>query len=317
MRQEERDVTETTRLPATPDGVMAAVDLLRAGRLVAFPSETVYGLGADARDGRAVAAIFTAKNRPSFNPLIIHVPDLPAAQRYGVFNDEAAALARAFWPGALTLVVPRREGLSDLVTAGGDLVAIRVPAHPLMQEVLRAFDGPVAGPSANPSGRISPTTANHVLQGLNGKIAAVLDGGACPVGVESTIIGWRDGHACLLREGGIPTEGIEKALGHPLTRGHDTAKPEAPGQMTSHYAPKGTIRLNASHPENDETWLGFGPGPEGLTLSATGDLQEAAANLFACLHALDDARRIAIAPIPDTGLGKAINDRLRRAAAPR
>ncbi|MBB5516976.1 L-threonylcarbamoyladenylate synthase [Rubricella aquisinus] len=317
MTQEERHVTATRRLPPTDAGVAEAAALLAAGALVAFPSETVYGLGADARNGQAVAAIYAAKERPSFNPLIIHVPDLAAAERWGVFSPEARALALAFWPGALTLVVPKRDGLSDLVTAGGPMVAIRVPAHPLAQRLLRAADAPIAGPSANPSGRISPTRVQHVLDGLDGRIAAVLDGGDCTVGVESTIVGWRAGRACLLRAGGVPKEALEAALAGPLQDGEDLETPEAPGQLTSHYAPNGTVRLNALAPNADEVWLGFGPGVDGLNLSRTGDLAEAAANLFACLHALNDAKKIAVAPIPDQGLGRAINDRLRRAAAPR
>jgi L-threonylcarbamoyladenylate synthase len=317
MTQEKRHVTHTECLPPTTDGIEKAAALLAAGRLVAFPSETVYGLGADARNGTAVAEIFAAKQRPSFNPLIIHVPDLATAERWAVFDNEARALAASFWPGALTLVLPKREGLSDLVTAGGPKVAIRVPAHPLAQQLLRRVDAPIAGPSANPSGRISPTTARHVMDGLGGQIAAVLDGGRCPVGVESTIIGWRGGGATLLRAGGVPKEALEAALGAVLSDGADIEMPEAPGQLSSHYAPNGTVRLNATEPQDDEAWLGFGEGPEGLNLSRRGDLAEAAANLFACLHALNTAEKIAVASIPDIGLGRAINDRLRRAAAPR
>ncbi|MBI1220506.1 MAG: threonylcarbamoyl-AMP synthase [Rhodobacteraceae bacterium] len=313
-------ITET--LPATPDGLTRAAALLAVGGLVAFPTETVYGLGADARSDRAVAGIFAAKGRPRFNPLIVHLPDLAAASRFAVVTDEAARLADAFWPGPLTLVLPLRPeaGLSPLVTAGLTTVAIRVPAHPVAQALLHAFGGPLAAPSANPSGRVSPTRAAHVLDGLAGLIAAVVDGGACGVGVESTIVGM-DGAATLLRPGGLPAEAIEACLGGPL------AVPQggvisAPGQLASHYAPGAPVRLNVTAPAAGDLWIGFGPtsADAPLTLSATGDLMEAAAALFQTLRtadALAAGRTIAFAPIPDHGLGRAINDRLRRAAAPR
>jgi len=297
-----------------------AASILTGGGLVAFPTETVYGLGADARDDTAVAKIYAAKGRPSFNPLIVHVSDMQAAARYVTMTESAVQLAQAFWPGALTLVLPLRgdAGISKLVTAGLDTLAIRVPDHPVGHGLLAAFNGPIAAPSANPSGRISPTTADHVIAGLDGKIDAVIDGGACPVGLESTIISCVD-TPTLLRAGGIPVEAVEACLGHPLAQSLDAETPTAPGQLASHYAPKGTVRLNAKAAEEGETYLGFGAMQADLSLSPSGDLLEAAANLFDCLHQLDamGASRIAVAPIPEKGLGRAINDRLRRAAAPR
>ncbi|MDH3262767.1 MAG: L-threonylcarbamoyladenylate synthase [Paracoccaceae bacterium] len=302
-------------------GIARAAALLKAGELVAFPTETVYGLGADARDDRAVARIFEAKGRPRFNPLIVHVADLDPARRVAAFTPEAEALASAFWPGPLTLVLPLKPeaGISPLVTAGLDMVALRMPAHPLARALLAAFGGPLAGPSANPSGRVSPTRAEHVLDGLGGRIAAVLDGGPCAVGVESTIVGL-DGAARLLRPGGLPAEAIEACLGRPLVAAGEAARPTSPGQLASHYAPEAPLRLNAGKTRPGEVLLGFGPGAAGarLNLSPAGDLVEAAANLFHYLRALDaEGKPIAVSPIPETGLGRAINDRLRRAAAPR
>ncbi len=305
-----------------------AAEALRAGRLVAFPTETVYGLGADATDDSAVAAIFEAKGRPRINPLIAHVADIDAAMRLGRFGEAARRLAEAFWPGPLTLVVPRAEGcpVSLLATAGLDTLAVRVPAHPLAQKLLRAFGGPVVAPSANVSGRLSPTEAEHVAESpLAEKVAVILDGDECPVGVESTIIGFDpDGTAVLLRPGGIPREEIEAVLGEPLRTGKGgEGTPSAPGQLSSHYAPRARLRLNASAPEEGEMFLAFGPdapkGVPGLNLSPAGDLREAAANLFAYLRILDETGvdSIAVAPVPEHGLGEAINDRLRRAAAPR
>ncbi|MEQ3643750.1 MAG: L-threonylcarbamoyladenylate synthase [Paracoccus sp. (in: a-proteobacteria)] len=313
---------QTLRLITDPAGLAQAARLLAQGRCVAIPTETVYGLAADARDGAAVAGIYQAKGRPSFNPLIVHVADLSAAQAVADLPPQALTLARAFWPGALTLVVPLRAdaGIAGLVTAGLDTIGIRVPAHPVAQALLRASGAPLAAPSANASGRISPTTADHVLHpdgGLDGRIAAVLDGGACPVGVESTIIGWQDGRPTLLRPGGIPVEAIAAALGEPLAAHHaDPSAPNAPGQLSSHYAPQSALRLNAA-PAPGETHLSFGvPGP--FSLSETGDLTQAAARLFDLLRRADAlGRPISVAPIPDHGLGQAINDRLRRAAAPR
>lgn len=312
---------QTESLDASPKGIARAAELLRDGDLVAFPTETVYGLGGDARSDLAVARIFEAKARPRFNPLIVHVADLAQARQFAVVDARAEAVAAAFWPGPLTLVLPLRAeaGLSPYVTAELGSVAIRIPAHPVAQALLRAFGGPLAAPSANPSGRISPTRAAHVLAGLDGRIAAVLDGGSCAVGVESTILGLVDAPV-LLRQGGVTQEALEALLG-PLAMGGDSAKPSAPGQLASHYAPKAAVRLNAETPGADEIYLGFGAGAADLNLSATGDLVEAAANLFHLLRQADAragvGQSIAIAPIPEQGLGRAINDRLRRAAAPR
>jgi len=310
---------ETERLPATAEGIARAAEVLANGSLVAFPTETVYGLGADARQGDAVAAIYEAKGRPSFNPLIVHVADIKSAQTYVEWSAQADALARLFWPGPLTLVLPLREGhgLSSLVTAGLSTVGLRVPAHPAAQAMLAHFDGPVAAPSANLSGRISPTTADHVLAGLDGRIAAVLDDGACAVGVESTIIGFDNMQAVLLRAGGVAAEEIEAVLGTSLAL-PEAGSITAPGQMSSHYAPSGAVRLNATKARAGEHMLGFGAVDGTLNLSASGDLAEAAANLFGHLH-LPDALGgpIAVAPVPMRGLGVAINDRLNRAAAPR
>lgn len=308
----------------SPDdaGVAQAAELLRRGELVAFPTETVYGLGGDARSNRAVEGIFAAKGRPSFNPLIVHLPDLAAAETIAEIGPKARDLATAFWPGPLTLVLPLRAdaGISPLVTAGLPTVAIRVPAHPLAQRLLRAFGGPVAAPSANPSGRVSPTRAEHVLEGLPGRIAAVLDGGPCAVGLESTIL-LADPDPMLLRPGGLPVEALEAALGARLAIADPAAMPTAPGQLASHYAPEATVRLNATSARDAEVLVGFGAVRGLLSLSETGDLVEAAARLFQILREADrlagPGGRIAFAPVPETGLGRAINDRLRRAAAPR
>lgn len=312
-----------TRTLAPDDvGITEAARLLATGDLVAFPTETVYGLGGDARSDRAVARIYEAKGRPSFNPLIVHLPDLVAVEKIAHVGVKARMLAQAFWPGPLTLVLPLRDGagISPLVTAGLQTVAVRVPAHPLAQRLLRAFDGPLAAPSANPSGRVSPTTAAHVLEGLTGRIAAVLDGGPCAVGLESTIV-LADPEPVLLRPGGVPVEVLEAALGQPLAMGGDAGKPASPGQLASHYAPEAALRLDATDPRPGEVLVGFGPVKGALTLSETGDLVEAASRLFQSLRAADrlagPGGRIAFAPVPETGLGRAINDRLRRAAAPR
>lgn len=313
----------TETLAATDAGIARAADLLRQGRLVAFPTETVYGLGGDARNDTAVARIFEAKGRPRFNPLIVHVPTLASAAAVAVFDDRARDLAEAFWPGPLTLVLPLRPeaGLSPLVTAGLGTVAVRVPAHPLARALLTAFGGPLAAPSANPSGRVSPTRAAHVLAGLSGKVAAVLDGGACEVGVESTILGLAEPEPRLLRPGGLPVEALEAALRVSIATGGSAEKPSAPGQLASHYAPSAAVRLNAHAAETGEILVGFGPVRGDLTLSESGDMVEAAAALFHTLREADalagPAGRIAFAPVPDHGLGRAINDRLRRAAAPR
>lgn len=311
----------------SPDqrGISRAAEFLRNGGLVAFPTETVYGLGADARNDRAVAGIFAAKNRPSFNPLIVHVPDLDHAARIAEFSGTARDLAQAFWPGALTLVLPLRAdaGIAPLVSAGLDSIAVRVPAHPLARDLLRACGCPLAAPSANPSGGVSPTRSAHVMAGLSGRIDAVLDGGPSAVGVESTIIGLT-GAPGLLRPGGIPVEAIEACLGQTLNQEVPvTGTPNAPGQLESHYAPGAGVRLNVTRPDAGALWLGFGPDCADATwnLSPAGDLTEAAANLFGMLRDLDDlaveGQGIAVAPVPDHGLGRAINDRLRRAAAPR
>ena len=311
---------QTKLLSANAVGFRAAADLLQEGELVAFPTETVYGLGGDARNDMAVARIFEAKGRPRFNPLIVHVNSISAAREFVEWPEQADILAQAFWPGPMTLVLPLKagSGLSPLVTADLPTLAIRVPAHPVAQSLLGAFDGPVAAPSANPSGRISPTTAEHVMNGLAGRIAAVLDGGPCEVGVESTIIGLAN-TPILLRPGGLPIEVLEAALQGPLTV-HTSDDPlTAPGQLASHYAPDAKVRLNAAEKRANEVLLGFGSVTADLNLSPAGDLTEAAANLFHHLHALDakGAAAIAVTPIPDRGLGRAINDRLRRAAAPR
>ena len=310
-------------LPADADGLAQAAQILGTGGLVAFPTETVYGLGADARDGGAVARIYEAKGRPSFNPLIVHVADLAAARGLAAFDDTATRLADAFWPGPLTLVVPLLGAgpVSPLVTAGLSSVAIRVPAHPVARALLEAFDGPLAAPSANPSGKISPTQAAHVAGGLEGRIDALLDGGACDVGLESSIVACLpDQPVAMLREGGLPREAIEACLGQSLHISDGTPDaPNAPGQLMSHYAPEGQVRLNVTTPQDDEVLLGFGAVEATLNLSPSGDLTEAAAALFGHLHRLDamGARRIAVSPIPEKGIGRAINDRLRRAAAPR
>jgi L-threonylcarbamoyladenylate synthase len=322
----------TRRLGA--DQVAEAARLLRAGELVAFPTETVYGLGADARNGRAVAAVFEAKGRPHFNPLICHFPDAQSAFAEVIADDRARALAAAFWPGPLTLVLPRRtECRIDLLAGAGlDTLAVRVPAHPLALELLRAAAIPIAGPSANRSGAVSPTTPEHVLEGLSGRIAAVLDGGACDVGVESTVLDVAMGGAALLRPGGVPVEAIEAVIGPvsrplPISAAEKTRTLRSPGMMLSHYAPNLPVRLGAVEVAADEALLAFGPPLPGAglvwQLSEPGDLREAAARLFAGLRHLDaeggrqGLSRIAAMPIPESGLGAAINDRLARAAAPR
>ncbi len=312
-------IPTTLELTADPDGIARAADLLRQGLLVAFPTETVYGLGGDARDGEAVARIYEAKGRPSFNPLIAHVASVEAAQRFVQWSDQAERLANAFWPGPLTLVLPLKpgHGVSSLVTAGLDTLAVRVPAHPTARALLAAVDGPVAAPSANPSGQISPTTAAHVHAGLGGRIAAVLDDGPCGVGLESTIVGLA-GEPSLLRPGGVALEQIETVLNTRLHLHKAGDMLTAPGQLQSHYAPDAPVRLNAETVQGDEVLLGLGPIACDMNLSETSNLTEAAANLFAALHSLNETGRpIAVSPIPDHGLGAAINDRLRRAAAPR
>ena len=308
----------TELLPEDDSGIARAAALLRAGGLVAFPTETVYGLGADATDDTAVARIYEAKGRPQFNPLIVHLPDIAAARRAGRIEGDALRLAEAFWPGPLTLVVPVLDDrLSPLLRAGLPTVALRVPDLLLTRRLLAETGRPVAAPSANPSGRVSPTRAEHVMQGLNGRIEAVLDGGPCPVGVESTIVGF-DPEPVLLRPGGLPAEAIEAALGRALALAPKTERPSAPGQLSSHYAPEAALRLDAVEALPGEVLIGFGPVAGDATLSESGDLVEAAARLFHLLREMDrPGARIAVAPIPDHGLGRAIRDRLARAAAPR
>jgi len=312
-----------TRLEPDEPGIAEAARLLGEGGLVALPTETVYGLAADARNDRAVARIYEAKGRPSFNPLIVHLADLAAVERIAELPGAARDLAAAFWPGPMTLVLPLREGagLSPLVTAGLPTVALRLPAHPAMRAVLEAFGGPVAAPSANPSGRISATRAEHVIAGLGHRVDAVLDAGPCAVGVESTILAPGETGLRLLREGGLTRENVEAVAG-PVTEDVTPGKVEAPGQLSSHYAPGVPVRLGGNA-EAEEVSIGFGPGTADLNLSETGDLVEAAAQLFDILHEADalaaarGAGAIRVADVPDEGLGRAINDRLRRAAAPR
>ncbi|HWZ37554.1 MAG TPA: L-threonylcarbamoyladenylate synthase [Bradyrhizobium sp.] len=322
----------TLILPAGEAAVAEATRMLEAGGLVAFPTETVYGLGADATNPAAVARLYQAKGRPAFNPLISHVADLSAAEKIGRFGAEASALARAFWPGPLTLVLPKTRdcAVADLATAGLDTTAIRVPSHPLARAILTAFGKPVVAPSANLSGHVSPTTAAHVQSDLDGRIDLIVDGGPVEVGVESTVVGCFDA-PMLLRPGGLPREAIERLLGRALLQApadaeSDSGQPLAPGMLASHYAPRTRVRLNATTIAPGEALLAFGPPVAGsehaaavMNLSARGDLNEAAASLFGYLRALDAraATTIAVMPIPDHGLGEAINDRLRRAAVGR
>ncbi len=308
---------------AGPATTARAVALLRAGQPIGLPTETVYGLAADACDDAAVARIFEMKGRPTFNPLIVHVADLALAETLVEMPPLAARMAARFWPGPLTFVLPRRPGcaVSLLASAGLDTLAIRMPAHPVARDILRAFGGPLAAPSANRSGRISPTTARHVAEEL--PVAMVVDGGPCTVGVESTIVGFDGGRPVLLRPGGISAEDLADLAGVPLATREDTAAVSAPGQLSSHYAPRAPVRLGATELRAGEALLAFGrplPGARvAENLSPSGDLTEAAANLFAMLRALDlpGVTGIAVMPVPETGLGAAINDRLRRAAAPR
>jgi L-threonylcarbamoyladenylate synthase len=306
------------QLSAAPDAIVRAARILAGGGLVAFPTETVYGLGADATNGQAVAGIFAAKGRPHFNPLIVHVETPAQAARHVEFSPMARRLADAFWPGALTLVLPRRADttLSHLVSAGLDTVALRMPSHPVARELLRRLGRPIAAPSANVSGRISATTAAHVAESLSDRIDFILDGGPATLGLESTVIGFDGTVPVLLRPGAIAREEIEAVVG-PLAAPDDAIR--SPGQLESHYAPRARLRLNADNLRPGEVLLGFGEAAgAGRNLSLRGDLKEAAANLFAMLRELDSgAAIIAVSPIPQTGLGEAINDRLTRAAAPR
>ncbi|MCH8490660.1 MAG: threonylcarbamoyl-AMP synthase [Oceanicaulis sp.] len=320
----------TDTLPAhDSDALDEAARVLARGGLVAVPTETVYGLAADATQGEAVARIYEAKGRPRFNPLIVHVDSLEMAERLVELGETGRALAKAFWPGPLTLVAPMRDGagVASLVTAGLDTLAVRWPDSPALTGLIARLGHPLAAPSANRSGAVSPTTAAHVRDGLGGRIELILDGGACRIGVESTIVSvagdLAGGATALLRPGGAARSAIEAVTG-PLSAAHaDSHRPNAPGQLTSHYAPRVQMRLNANLPLEGESFLAFGPRPavvgcEVVNLSERSDLVEAAANLFAAMRSLDGlGRPIAVAPIPDTGLGEAINDRLRRAAADR
>ncbi len=319
----------TLRLEADDAGIARAVRLLVQGELVAFPTETVYGLGADATNPAAVAALYAAKGRPAFNPLIAHAATLAEALRLGDFSALARELAARFWPGPLTLVVPLLPSgpVCELARAGLESLAIRVPDHPLAQAIIRAAGRPIAAPSANRSGHVSPSTAAHVHRDLDGRIAAVLDGGASRVGVESTIVAVLGDQVAMLRPGGVPRAAIEAVLGHALAEARDAGgQPLAPGRLASHYAPAQRLRLNATAIAPGEACLAFGPAlPPGaepgltLNLSPGGDLREAAANLYAHLRALDRLAccGLAAVPVPHEGLGEALNDRLQRAAAPR
>ena len=303
---------DTRVMPLSDEAIAEAARLVLAGQPVAVPTETVYGLAADATNAEAVARIYAAKGRPAFNPLIVHVPDLQAAERVGRFNEQARELALKHWPGPLTLVVPLREesGIASIVTAGLPTIALRVPAHPAMQALLKACGKPLAAPSANASGLISPTRASHVLASLGGRVPLVIDGGATQRGIESTIVAATGGALRLLRRGPIEIDALE--LSRP-------SAVEAPGQLASHYAPGKPLRLDATEAEEDEYLIGFGPVDGDVTLSKAGDPVEAAARLFDLLHQADAAPqpRIAIAPIPGDGIAAAIRDRLKRAAAPR
>ncbi len=310
--------------PADAAAIAAAAGLLRAGRLVAFPTETVYGLGADATDDHAVAAVFAAKGRPAFNPLIVHVADTDAARALTVWNDTAERLVAAFWPGPLTLVLPRRGDcpVSLLASAGLDTIAVRVPAHPLARRLLRETGRPVAAPSANASGRISPTRAVHVAESLGDAVDLILDGGPCEVGLESTVVAIDGEDVTILRHGAVTREDIESVVGMVGEATEDAHAPRAPGMLLRHYAPDHPLRLDAADAHPGEAYLGFGDSADrdaavSRNLSPAGELIEAAANLFACLRELDAeaVTGIAVAPIPESGLGRAINDRLRRAAA--
>jgi L-threonylcarbamoyladenylate synthase len=319
-------VTAGDVVPESEAAIARAAEILRRGGLVAFPTETVYGLGADATNDRAVAAIFAAKGRPRFNPLIVHLPAAEQADDCVLMNEPARTAAARFWPGPLTLVLPRRAEttVSYLCSAGLDSLAVRVPGHPVAQALLAATGRPLAAPSANLSGGVSPTTAAHVADSLDGRVDLILDGGPCAVGLESSVLDLTGKAPVLLRPGGIAKEVLEAALGPIGDESGQESAPRSPGRLASHYAPGRPLRLEARDGGPDEALLAFGPRPPSgarttLNLSERGDLIEAAANLFAMLHALDDPRHAAIAvmPIPGHGLGAAINDRLRRAAAPR
>ncbi|MBP8235847.1 L-threonylcarbamoyladenylate synthase [Rhizorhabdus sp.] len=311
---------DTRISPADEAGIAAAAEAIGRGRPVAVPTETVYGLAGDATSGDAVAAIYTAKGRPSFNPLIVHVDGMAMAETIAIFSPLARRLADAFWPGPLTLVLPLAEAapVARLTTAGLSTVAVRMPAHPVMRSLIARCGRPLAAPSANASGSISATRAEHAAQSLAGRIELVLDGGPTEVGIESTIVAVEDERLRLLRPGSVTPEMLAETSGVPLSL-HDNGKIEAPGQMLSHYAPSKAVRLDAAERRDDEYLIGYGAIEGDASLSRSGDLAEAAARLFDLLYAADAAAApaIAVAPIPDVGLGIAINDRLRRAAAPR
>ncbi|WOR15915.1 L-threonylcarbamoyladenylate synthase [Hyphomonas sp. FCG-A18] len=305
-------------LQPTPENIAKAANILRAGGLVAMPTETVYGLAADATNAQAIVRLYEAKGRPRFNPLIAHVADMEMARKQGVFSKQAAALAQAFWPGPLTLVVDL-EGtstVSDIARAGLNSIALRCPAHGVARALLTVFGGPLVAPSANPSGKISPTRADHVANDMGERVDLILDGGPCESGVESTIIDARGHHPALLRPGSLSAAEIE-AIWPGLVRPENNADaPVSPGQLLRHYAPKARLRLNVTAPDADEAVLGFGPVKATLNLSPSGNLAEAASNLFFMLRQLDQTHsRIAVSPIPEDGLGEAINDRLIRAAS--
>ncbi len=308
---------------ASPEAIAEAADLLRAGKLVAFPTETVYGLGGDATSAQAVAQIYAAKGRPSFNPLIVHVAAPLWVAGLALPDGRFDKLTRKFWPGPLTLVMKRRPDttVAELLSGGLDTIAVRAPDHPLAQALLQAVKRPLAAPSANPSGRLSPTTAAHVHESLGSKVDLILDGGACRIGLESTVLDISGDVATILRPGSLTASEISAVIGPVAVSTHDPERPAAPGQLASHYAPGLPVRLGAETARTGEALLGFGDTKGAvMNLSAKGDPVEAAANLFAMLRALDDPRRfeaIAVAPIPEAGIGAAINDRLRRAAAPR
>jgi L-threonylcarbamoyladenylate synthase len=314
-----------TIVAATKESIDRAAKALAKGEIAAFPTETVYGLGANALNAAAVAKVFAAKNRPRFNPLIVHVLGEEEAEAYAVINDTARGLMRAFWPGPLSLVLPRKSGcaIADLVSSGLDTIALRAPSHPVARALLEAARLPIAAPSANRSGRVSPTTATHVEAELGSLPAMILDGGPCTLGLESTVLGIDGDEVSLLRLGALPRQEIETVLGRKLAKRKPTSHVTSPGQLATHYAPVTPLRLDASKPRHGEAFLAFGSnapsfaGPT-INLSRRGDLTEAAANFFAALRTLDGAgaETIAVMPIPDRGLGEAINDRLKRARLP-
>lgn len=310
----------TKTLMPDDTGLKDAAGILASGGILAFPTETVYGLGADATNDAAIARIYSAKKRPKFNPLIVHFSDLAMVKNHVFWPESAEILARAFWPGAITFVLKKRakSPLSRLLSAGLPSIAVRIPDHPIADRLISIFNGPIAAPSANPAGKISSTSAEHVLNGLAGNIGGIIDGGKCKLGLESTIVDLTK-HPTLLRPGSITVKAVQRVLGEKLISGQTKNVVKAPGQLSSHYAPRASVRLNATDKMDGEVLLGFGQMDCDLNLSLTSDLTEAASNLFAYLHLLDNGRntQIAVATIPATGLGLAINDRLERAAAPR